>query len=281
MNREPSIHITKSQFLQILEELEVEKKAFPVDAFFRMAAQRAINTRAILVKNKKVTKKVTKVLLASKGDTQLTADILYAVRIKLRHRGVRKISEYHTREWSLCKELTSICNQFAETYPFSTIREAFITYIELGFSRMGNNCRNWLARLISMSDNIFTYYDSLIGVSGDENKAETTKLYNIYNRKIADATGIVETKSLEDNPEEHRNFFELRKLLEKEGWDPEDFIEAQFEAMAWCNGIPEPSNLYGQKAIDRYRKYLYKHPTSKSTEPKVSGSIWDLMKNQK
>lgn len=277
MNREPSVHITKSQFLQLIEELGV--KAFPVDAFFRQAAKRAINTRAVVVTNKKTTKQVSKVLLASKGDTQLTADILYAVRVKLKHRGVRKITEFHKREWALCKELTSICNQFAETYKFQTAREAFIAYIRLGFERMGRNTRNWLPRLISMSDNIFTYYDSLQETGDDDNFKETERIYKLFNRKIADATGIVETQELKSNPEIHLHFYHLRKLLESQHWDAEDFIDAQFDALSWCNTIPEVSMLYGPKAIDRYRKYLYKHSNGTSQEPEVSESIWDMMKH--
>ena len=175
--REPSVHITKAQFLQVLDDLEI--KAFPVDAFFRLASKRAINSRGILVKNKRTTKTVTKVLLASKGDTQLTADLLYAVRIKLHHRGVRKITEYHKREWSLCKELTSICNQFAETFQFESAREAFITYIEIGFKRMGKDARNWLNRLVSMTDNIFFYYESLKDTEKDDNPKKTQSLYEI------------------------------------------------------------------------------------------------------
>ena len=265
--REPSVHITKSQFIQILDELDI--KAFPVDAFFSQAAKRALNTRAITVTNKKVTKQVSKVLLASKGDTQLTADIIYAVRIKLKHRGIRKITEFNRRDWTLCKELTSICNQFAETYNFENVREAFITYITICFNRMGRNLRNWLPRLISMSENVFNYYGSLQESRDDNNPRETARLY---------ATGIVESRSLEENPEQHLDFIQLRKLLESQGWDGEDFIEAQFEAMAWCNGIPETHNLYGQKAIDRYQKYIYKQGNNaQHSEPKVSGSIWDLM----
>lgn len=279
MTREPSVNILKSQFLQILEELDV--KAFPVDAFFSLASQRSANTRAVLVKNKKTNKQVSKILLASKGDTYLTADIIYAVRIELHHRGVRKITENHSRDWNLCKEITNICNQFAETYEFSSAREAFITYIKIGFQRMGNNCRNHLQRLISMSDNIFTYYDSVREISQDDDKAATAKLYNMYYRKIADATGILETKSLDDNPEAHLSFYQLRKMVEENGWDGEDFIDAQFEAMSWCNGIPEISNLIGQKAIDRYQKYLYKHNTSRPNEPKMAGSIWDAMKRKR
>ena len=273
--REPSVHITKAQFLQVLDDLEI--KAFPVDAFFRLASKRAINSRGILVKNKRTTKTVTKVLLASKGDTQLTADLLYAVRIKLHHRGVRKITEYHKREWSLCKELTSICNQFAETFQFESAREAFITYIEIGFKRMGRDARNWLNRLVSMSDNIFFYYESLKDTEKDDKPKKTSYLYEIYNRRIADATGIVDTEPLKENPEKYLHFFRLRRILDHNEWDYEDYIDAQFEAMSFCNGIPEPQNLSTQKAVDRYKKFLFKSNRNPNNEPKMSGSIWDEM----
>ena len=66
--------------------------------FFVIARKEAINTRAVVVSNKGTTKKVTNILLASKGNASLVADILYATRIKLKHRGVRKINESNTRE---------------------------------------------------------------------------------------------------------------------------------------------------------------------------------------
>ena len=73
--REPSIHITKSQFEEILNTLEVDN--FPVEAFFVIAQKEAINTRAVVVSNKGTIKKVTNILLASKGNASLVADILY------------------------------------------------------------------------------------------------------------------------------------------------------------------------------------------------------------
>lgn len=273
--REPSIHITKSQFNLLLEQLEI--KAFPTDAFFRQASKRAINSRAIVVSNKKVTKKVNQVLLADKGDTQLTADILYAVRMKLKHFGVRKITESNRREWTLLKELTSIINQFASSFEFRTAREAFIKYIEIGFQRMGRNNRNAIQRLISMAENIFFYYESQLYIQQDENPRKTETLYNIYNRRIADATGIVDKEPLKSNPEKYNHFLILRRYLDENKFDYSDYIEAQFEALAFCNGIPEPQNLYNEKAIDRYRKYMFKQGPI-SAPPSIEGSLWDKIK---
>src|SRR5574343_124740 len=107
--RDPSIHITKHQFEKILSQLEVYN--FPIDAFFVIARKEAINTRVVVVTNNKTTKKVSNILLASKGDAALVADIIYATRIKLKHRGVRKIRETEPRNWAVCKKIAELCNQ--------------------------------------------------------------------------------------------------------------------------------------------------------------------------
>lgn len=276
--REPSIHITKSQFQELLRELDI--KAFPVDAFFSLSSKRALNTRAIVISNKDTKKKVTKVLLASKGDTQLTADLIYAVRVKLGHRGVRKITEFNKSQWSLCKELTSICNQFCEAFGFENAREGFIAYLDIAFKRMGKDCRNYLQRLVSMSENVFFYYESQLENKSDDNPELTQYVYNAYNKKIADAIGIVDTEPLENNPEKYQHFFHLRQTIDELNADYDEYIEAQFEALSFCNGIPEPSNMYGDKAIDRYRKYLYRNNKSSKNGPRVSGSLWDRIKQK-
>lgn len=59
------------------------------------------------------------------------------------------------------------------------------------------------------------------------------------------------------------------------------FIDAQFESLAWCNGLPELNQMYNDKAIERYNKYLYRNKGKQSLEdePQVEGSLWDRIKN--
>ena len=63
-------------------------------------------------------------------------------------------------------------------------------------------------------------------------------------------------------------------------WNSIWFIDAQFESLAWCNGLPEPSQMYNEKAIERYNKYLYKNKNKQSleAEPEVEGSLWDKIR---
>lgn len=272
--REPSIHITKSQFEEILNTLEVNN--FPVEAFFVIARKEAINHRAVLVSNNKNTKRVKNILLASKGDAALVADILYATRIKLKHRGVRKINESNSREWANCKKLAEICNTFCEDFKFDT-REGFIKYIEIGLKRM-TDYRNLMQRLISMQDNITNQVSAEMELAEDNDPGYTKDIHDYFIKKIANATGIYE--SYENQPEKYVHFMRLGKLMEERDWNSIWFIDAQFESLAWCNGLPEPSQMYNEKAIERYNKYLYKNKNKQSleAEPEVEGSLWDKIR---
>lgn len=273
--REPSIHITKSQFEEILNTLEVDN--FPVEAFFVIARKEAINTRAVVVSNKGTTKKVTNILLASKGNASLVADILYATRIKLKHRGVRKINESNTREWALCKKLAEICNTFCEDFKFDT-REGFIKYIETGLKRM-TDYRNVMQRLISMQENITNQIDAEIELKGDKDPGFTKDIHDEFIKRVASVTGIYE--SYEHQPEKYVHFLRIHNLMDEKDWNVFQFLDAQFEALAWCNGLPEPSQMYNDKAIERYNKYLYKNKDKRTLdEPRVEGSLWDSINNR-
>lgn len=271
--RSPSIHITKSQFEEILNTLEVDN--FPVEAFFVIARKEAINHRAVLVSNNKNTKRVNNILLASKGDAALVADILYATRIKLKHRGVRKINESNSREWANCKKLAEICNTFCEDFKLDT-REGFIKYIETGLKRM-TDYRNVMQRLLSMQENITNQIDAELELQHSDLEL-TKEIHDYFIGKIAKATGIYE--SYENKPEKYVHFAKVGEFLKEEGWDYKTFIDAQFESLAWCNGLPDIAQMYTDKAIERYNKYLYKNKNKQllEDEPIVEGSLWDKIK---
>lgn len=268
--RSPSIHITKSQFEEILNTLEVDN--FPVEAFFVIARKEAINHRAVLVSNNKNTKRVNNILLASKGDAALVADILYATRIKLKHRGVRKINESNSREWANCKKLAEICNTFCEDFKFDT-REGFIKYIETGLKRM-TDYRNVMQRLISMQENITNQIEAELELKEDKDPGFTKDIHDEFIKRVASVTGIYE--SYEHQPEKYVHFLRIHNLMDEKDWNVFQFLDAQFEALAWCNGLPEPSQMYNDKAIERYNKYLYKNKDKRTLdEPRVEGSLWD------
>ena len=272
--RDPSIHITKSQFQEICDELGIE---LPVDTIFAYAQRKAINTRGILVSNNKINKQVNNVLLADKGDAQMVADIIYATRIKLKHKGVRKINQGNLREWTNCKKLAEICNTFCQDFELPT-REGFIKYIELGIKKMPD-ARALTTRLIGLQDSITEEFSAIKEIQelSPKDKQTITQIQDFHVRQIADRTGIYEPIK---DPGKFTHFIRLYDFLNKKGWNYKEYIIAQFEGLAWCNGIPELSQLTSEKAISRYNKYLYKHGEDITQEDDEEGSLWDKI-NQK
>ena len=273
-SREPSIHITLSDFKEIANELGIDDVA---NEFFRIARKRAINSRTILVSNNKINKQVNNVLLANQGDAQMVADIIYATRIKLKHRGVRKINQGNLREWTNCKKLAEICNTFCQDFELPT-REGFIKYIELGIKKMPD-ARGLTTRLIGLQDSITEEFSAIKEIQelSPKDKQTITQIQDFYVRQIADRTGIYEPIK---DPGKFTHFIRLYDFLNKKGWNYKEYIIAQFEGLAWCNGIPELSQLTSEKAISRYNKYLYKHGEDITQEDDEEGSLWDKI-NQK
>lgn len=274
-NRDPSIHITKSQFQEICQDLGIE---LPVDTIFAYAQRKAINTRGILVKNQVDTKKVNNILLADKGDAQMVADIIYATRIKLKHKGVRKINQSNPREWTNCKKLAEVCNTFCQDFELPT-REGFIKYIELGIKKIPD-ARGLTTRLLGYQDTITEEFSAIKEIQelSQKDKQTITKIQDFYVRQIADRTGIYE--QIKD-PGKFIHFIRLYDFLSEKKWDYKEYIIAQFEGLAWCNGIPELSQLTSDKAISRYNKYLYKHGEDITQEDNdEEGSLWNKI-NQK
>ena len=273
-SREPSIHITLSDFKEIANELGIDDVA---NEFFRIARKRAINSRTILVSNNKINKQVNNVLLANQGDAQMVADIIYATRIKLKHRGVRKINQGNLREWTNCKKLAEICNTFCQDFELPT-REGFIKYIELGIKKMPD-ARALTTRLIGLQDSITEEFSAIKEIQelSPKDKQTISQIQDFYVRQIADRTGIYEPIK---DPGKFTHFIRLYDFLNKKGWNYKEYIIAQFEGLAWCNGIPELSQLTSEKAISRYNKYLYKHGEDITQEDDEEGSLWDKI-NQK
>jgi hypothetical protein len=271
--RKPSIHISIDDFESILNKLDIDK--FPIEDFFRLASSKSINTRSVNISNKKNANKMDKITLATKGDAYMVSDIIYSLLIKKHIKGIRKINETDSRNWLQAKKLAEVCNQFCEDANFSNTREGFIKYIEIGIASI-HTLRNMLSKLIQMYDYIYDTYRSIQEVEEDKYSEKTKLIHDYYILKIANNTGI--TDSYINQPVKYVNFVRLNNLLRINHWDYHPFIDAQFEALEFCNGIPSVESLYGEKAIERYNAYLYKR--NEESTPQVEGSLWDKLKNK-
>lgn len=275
--RDPSIHIKKSSFILLLKEVEVEN--FPVDDFFSLSRKYSVDSRAVNINNKKDNKKVNNITLVNNGNANLAADILYAVQIELKHRGVKKIKENQGNLWTSCKKLAEVCNIFCKDFNLD-LRYGYIKYIKLGFKRMGPNIKNFLNRLISMSSNITNDYQAYLDISKDEYPEGTLQIHNYYCKVIADRAGF--KVDYRNQPESYIYFLKLREFCYNNNINYEDWIDSQFEGLAWCNGLPDPDKLLGDKANSYYAKFKFKNNNKNQDQDdlKVSGSLWNKIKEE-
>lgn len=270
--RDPSIHCKLSDLSKVLKSLH--PKLFNdalVEDIAKELRKVSVDNRSVIVSNDKLKKDLSKRLQSTKGDATLLADIIYSVRIKLKHKGVRKINMAN-REWLQVKQLANLCNQFCEDFNLST-REGFIKYIELGLGKI-QSMRSYIGKLINMYETISQEYESVSNLKEDDSPNYTMELHDAFVNKIADRTGLYEP--FKEKPEKMLCFYLARIMCDNMGVDYQTFIDAQFDAFDWCNGIPTPESLTTDKAKERLNKYLYQNKIT--VQPQVKKDFWNQLK---
>lgn len=225
--------------------------------------------RSMVATNAKKRKIVDKVLQTNSTDANLVASIITMLRVRLGHTGVRKIKE-GGREWLQIKDLTKVCNQFCEALGLEK-REGYIKYLELGLSKI-KSTYGLLTKLISMYDGL----TQEVAATKELLKFDPKKglnMHDSYVAMIASQTGL--TESYVNNSTKMMYFSKAAMEADEVNCDYDTWIEAQFDALSFCKGIPSPEQLYGEKSLERLNKYLYKHNSQVKATKKIKSSDWD------
>lgn len=269
--REPGIHISKSSLVELLKKHIKEDPNSFIDDLMREAKSETLLSRSMVATNQKQRKVVNSLLQSDKSDADMVAKIIQVLRIRMGHTGIKKIRE-NGREWPKIKELTNCCNQFCEDFHLEK-REGFIKYLETGLKHI-KSYYGYLDKLINMYDSICQEMQAVKELTMG-NTEQGLSMHDVYIAMIADRTGIQE--SYANNATKMACFYRAAKQAAEIGCDNETWMEAQFDALSFCNGIPTPEQLYGDKAKERLTKYLYKHNVQlDSTQVKsVKESDWD------
>ncbi len=269
--RDPSIHIKLSDLKKILIKLDIELSDY--DLLLREARKLSCDVRSVSITNEKVKKDLTKRLKSNKGDSMLLSEVIYSIRIKLKHRGIKKITEVD-RDWLQLKELTKVCNQFCEEFELSK-RAGYIKYIEICFSKIAS-FRAYLSKFIGMYESICNEYESVSKLNDDASPKETLEVHDYFVSKIADRTGIYEKYI--NQPAKMIEFFKVKNVCKELGVGHEDYIDAQFEALDWCQGMPTPETLNGPKAKERLQKYLFENNIKSKNKTQQHNNLWKQLK---
>lgn len=249
--RDPSLHITRSDLKKVLKKvlpdhINIDKVT---DKIMKKGRIYAPNSRKFVANTKKSENKGRKIITSSTKDAELFSLLLMHKRKSLKHKGLRQIKA-GSRDWTLIKEIVVIANEFCETYNLDK-REGYIEFINIGIDRMA---KFMLPKLLNMGNSIIDIYAFKLMLDKDETPDRTMEIYKFYRSLIVSKTGLFVDYS---KPEKYVYFLLVKKECKKIGISAEEYIKAQFYALEWRNGYPDPIQLVGEKAIQNLTKYLF------------------------
>lgn len=252
MKRDPSIHITKSSLIEILEEIAIKEDAEKLaNRLFFLARPYSIHTRTITVSTERMEKKAKRLVQSSRHDADLLSKLIYNKRQKMKHRGISPI-KVANKDWGMLKEITVHALNFTNEFKL-TRRYGFLKYVEVGLSRMKKFNLN---KFLPMYQGICETYQALIEIEKDDDSEMTKQIYKIYARWVIEYTGLHDV--LEELPERYVWFVRAREQARSMNVAVNVYMQAQFEGLDFAKGIPYPSQLVGLKATERVIRYCYK-----------------------
>lgn len=275
MEREPSIHVTRSVLIQIVKELDIKLSKPNIDKIMKAARELSADNRSMIAKAKQ--RKQIRKTEGTIKEANLVAEIIYSIRIKLRHVGATKIKQSDPA-WGQIRELVPILNKFCDMYDINK-RKGYIDFISLGIDLMSkskranyNYCANWM---LKHADYITSTYEATNTIKEDPYPQNTRELASIYQTKVMEMSGMYIDYT--QNTKDYAHFIGARQLADKLGIDYETFIDAQFASLEFCKGIPRVIDLDTDKAEQRLAQYIAKNgiQVHRST---IEESTWDDFK---
>lgn len=210
----------------------------------------AINNRKITVTNDKLKRDTQKVSASGRSSASLFSTILTLVRQKAKHRGITT-PKVGSDEWLAYKDATKYATEFCQEFGLN-LKEGYHTYIQLGLEKMKNFS---IYKFKTLHGPITRTYEAIAEIQADKHAQQTKELHTLYLTQVANRTGF--SQSYENNPEKYVCFTRAAGNARDLGASLAHYISAQFEGFEWCNSIPDPVQLYGDKAKERVIKYYF------------------------
>lgn len=276
MGREPSIHISRTRLIQILQECQIGG-AKEAELIMKKAVKHSLSNRGLIISNDKIKREATKIVKASQSDSQLLSKLIHDIRVQhLKHRGVTRITPGNIT-WEQLKNLAVKCVDFCNEFGLDK-KKGFIEYLKIGLPKISST-RNYLQKLTAMYESICQIYDAKSIIETDNDSELTKEVHDHYVQRISKHTGIYQ--SYVDDPITYKYFLGVKEIVKKYDVPPEIYIKAQFIGLSFTESIPTPNQLVTEKAIQRLNNYLYKNKLKVETKKDIKLSRVEMLKRIK
>lgn len=250
MPRVPSIHINKDELVKIFNQLHIE---CDVDLFMRLAFKKRLTGRqSIFVDSKTRAKSLQNEQRRDSANVELFRMVLYDQMEKARLRGLQVVPGMS--DYVLIENAARDAEDFANLFEFGH-KPGFTEYVNTAIKVMGKKFS--IKKLPYYKSRIFDDFEFRLVVEFDDNVVETKKFADIYISKVLRNTQI--NINTFKNYNVYFNFVYGRLEADESGADYNDWIDAQFEGLAFLDSIPEPNQLYGEFSRKRFMSYTLKH----------------------
>lgn len=254
--RSPSIHISEANLKLVLSKVLGNIKDTQVIDILSYARKYQLSGRKLLDSNEKTTQKTKNLVKSSVENSLIMAKVIYYNRRKLKHRGIELTTPGH-KDFAMVKTITKNALEYHEAFNhLLPIEESFNNYVTTALKRMDNKFS--LPKLQYGHVGIMEFREAAMVIQHDNNTTITELAYRYYTQQVIRQVGSLLVDYKQD-PTKYKYFVMVAEECKKLGIKAEDYIKAQFEGLAWTNGIPNPEQLVGDKAQERLQKYLYQN----------------------
>ena len=136
MRRIPSIHIRKDDLEKVLR-LNGPITLENVDDMLKICRRYSLESRSLFIDSRIEKQKAEKRVDSPTGDANLLSDIIYSVRVSLKHIGVTKIKQ-GDNQWASLKGLVSVINEYCNNRGINK-REGYTLFIKTGLDLVNNS----------------------------------------------------------------------------------------------------------------------------------------------
>lgn len=254
--REPSLHVTRTDLEYILSKFGLNGKE--LDTLVKFLLQEGSNHQltnrkrliATYYNTKTIKKKMDTAAISDRGNTlKFLKELEIQRKVKLKF-GVKPIKE-NTKDWGFVKEASSLCEEYCMAFNMSW-EEGCKSYIAAAIDYID---RFSVMKLVTMYEFICQTQQAMTEIMSDENVDLTQEIYHEYNHIISAKTGL--SNDFKSRPNKYVFFVRAATLAKSKDVSALDFVRAQFKSLEWVNGLPDPSLMIGDKAVERLQKYLF------------------------
>lgn len=261
--RNPSLHILLSDLEKVLAKTGDKTPKETAMLILRLSVPYHIKNRYLVRGNAGARKKAEKLIIAS-SKSDYTVEQFNGLMASLRQqRGEKRVRNIvkGSSEWLMLKEITGLAREFVEMYEFEPVEEGYKTFIQVGMELMGKKFS--INKYKFYAPKIHEFHEAKVVLSEDTDPENSKIFWEIWMEIMQSHAGTTLDILV---PEKFINIIYARQEADEADAEYEDWIEAQFEELAFLNAIPELVQLHGPNAKERYSRYMVKKNKPDSTK---------------